>query len=199
MGQFDNSSSRLYFAVGMLRLGLLLLVGLTTSPAWAQTSEGADKKRIDPFEVARKTPLDEKTSNLEKLLSKQRSDVSRTAGFLREARADKDLVRANCLEQKLKLLSALLKLSEASAQKLVEAVANRNDDMVDQSYAKLLIASQRSGAIAAEANQCVGATAVFSGTTEITVNQDEAIGAADPTSSVIPPPVVNTPPVSSSF
>jgi hypothetical protein len=201
IGRIDKNRCRLYWAFVMFRLLALAIALGVNGPAWAQPSERdqSEAKELDPFERARNTPLEKKTANVEAMLSKQRSAVSRTAQFLSDARTERDVVRANCLDQKLKLLSGLLKLSEASSQSLFDAVASQDTDSINQSYAKVLIASQRSQTIAAEANQCVGATAVYSGTTEVTVQRDDSGGAPDPTSSTISPPVVSTPPVSSSF
>jgi len=175
-------------------------VRLPSALAQDQASEGRDaSQEKTPYQLAAETPTAEKQARVEEILPRQRGAVTRVSTLLRDARRDRDILRANCLEQKVKLLTALLKISESAATQMSEAISKDDEQRTSQAYAKILVSSGRSKTILAEAEACVGATAVYSGTTDIEVEVEDGTRNHDPTLPASIPSNVNSPPVSSSF
>jgi len=210
MAGFDSDSGRHYpqrrMRLGFVGIAVLMATGWGSGFGRAQeqpeqppASEEAESQELSPFEVARRTPMAEKRTKTESALRAQRDSQARVSTLAREARTDRDILRSNCLQQKLKLIEALLRISEAASTAMYEALAAGKDDVVDQSFAKILVASERSRSVRSEAEACVGAQAVYSGQTQVDVQIDDSIETPDPTASIPPPPTVGSPPVSSSF
>jgi hypothetical protein len=117
---------------------------------------------------------------------------------LEDARASKDVIKLNCVNEKLTNIKGLLRISEQADVALQEAVARREDQAADHEFTKVAIARQRVDQLRAEAEQCVGLLAFETGPTEVIVEEPADLPALDPTKTVPPPPVVNRPPAASS-
>jgi len=77
-------------------------------------------------------------------------------GLMADARAEKDLVRVNCLEEKLARAAALAAGAERAARSLREAVARRLEG-ADVELAALELAGIRAVEVRAAAGRCIGA------------------------------------------
>jgi hypothetical protein len=211
MSWFDTGLSAAYVAGSMRRtaicLGLSALLFIPAS-AWSQDdpkpedapppseqtdvkSERQDAVRSDsPSSIAgidaASVPLEEKQSRVESMLAEQRKILARVSTLLKEARAAKDIVQLNCINEKLTQIKGLLKISENASVKMYEAIAGNQQDIIDHEFTKITVAHQRSVTLGAEAEQCVGEIAVYTGQTEVTVEIDDDIREDDPTA---PPPV----------
>ncbi len=112
-----------------------------------------------------------------------------------EARKERDLVKLNCVNEKLTQVKALLRIGEQAYVALQEAVARGAEDGAQHEYAKIVIARQRVNELRAEAEQCIGQLAyVVDEKTVVTVETPE--GLPDVTTN--PPvyqPIVYNPPV----
>lgn len=156
----------------------------------------SDQTAIGGIDAA-KIPVEEKQSKVEGMLAEQRKILARVTNLLKEARAAKDIVQLNCVNEKLTQIKGLLKISENASVKMYEAIANAQDDVINHEFTKITVAHQRGVSLGAEAEQCVGEIAVYTGQTEVSVEIDEDVTEYDPTEppgSVLPPVV---PPVAS--
>jgi hypothetical protein len=131
-------------------------------------------------------PTEEKQSKVEGMLAEQRRILARVSNLLKEARAAKDVVQLNCINEKLVQIKGLLKISENASVKMYEAISGAQEDTINHEFTKITVAHQRCVTLGAEAEQCVGEIAVYTGQTEVTVEIDEDIPENDPT---LPPPV----------
>jgi len=210
MSWFDTGTSKAYVAGSMRRtaifLGLSALLCIPAS-AWSQDdpqpeetpppaetdvkSERPDAIRSDsPPSIAgidaANVPLEEKQARVESMLAEQRKILARVSTLLKEARAAKDIVQLNCINEKLTQIKGLLKISENASVKMYEAIPGNQEDIINHEFTKITVAHQRCVTLGAEAEQCVGEIAVYTGQTEVTVEIDEDITEDDPTA---PPPV----------
>lgn len=156
----------------------------------------SDQAAIGGIDAA-SVPVEEKQSKVESMLAEQRKILARATNLLKEARAAKDIVQLNCVNEKLTQIKGLLKISENGSVKMYEAIANAQDDVINHEFTKISVAHQRAVSLGAEAEQCVGEIAVYTGQTEVSVEIDDDVTEYDPTEppgSVLPPTI---PPVAS--
>lgn len=145
--------------------------------------------RID----ATKVPLAEKKVNVQKMISEQQSAQSRATDLLTEARAANDIIQLNCVNSKLTQIKGLLKLSQQSSAAMYEGIERGAEDEINHQYKKIVLASQKTSSLKAEAEQCVGEKSVYSGETKVDVEIDPSTTRSDPTLPVLPPPGPSVP------
>jgi hypothetical protein len=111
------------------------------------------------------TPLLEKASDVpdpDKLTRSTQAltgmrDVLRDAlARLEEARRAKDVVKLNCVNEKLTQIKGLLRISEQSDVALQEAVARQEKTSSEHEYTKVMIAQQKVTQLRGEAEECIG-------------------------------------------
>jgi hypothetical protein len=223
MSWFDSRLSKAYVRGSMRRAAITLTLSsllIIPASAWSQDppppedqpppeqtdvkSERPDAVRSDsPTSIAgidaAGVPLEEKQSRVESMLAEQRKILARVSTLLKEARAAKDIVQLNCINEKLTQIKGLLKISENASVKMYEAISSNQADIINHEYTKISVAHQRCVTLGAEAEQCVGEIAVYTGQTEVTVEIDENITEDDPTrpAPVGPSPII--PPIASAM
>jgi hypothetical protein len=131
--------------------------------------------------------------------------VSRMGGALKdvlakleEARATKDVVKLNCVNEKLTQIKGLLRISQASDTALQEAVARKETSSAEHEYMKVSIARSKVEQLRAEAEQCIGQLAFRTDenlSVDVTVPDD--LPAGDPTTIPPPPWIDSRPPPAS--
>lgn len=190
----------------MRRLTVALLTGvLAYGTALAQEAEtpaadtltaGAPDETLD--EAASLSNADKRT-RAEQMLVEMREALQRATDVLGEARASKDVVQLNCVNEKLVQIKGLLKIGEQSSVRMYEGVAQDASDVVNHEYTKLAVAHQRTLVLRSEADQCVGESTIYTGDTEIEVEVDPSLREGDPTASPYPEVAPETPEVASTF
>ncbi len=193
---FDSGVGPSYVAGPMRRAAIFVgLSALLMVPASAWTQEEDPKPDNSPPPVsygpiggidAAAVPNEEKTSRVEGMLAEQRKILGRVTNLLKEARAAKDIVQLNCINEKLTQIKGLLKISESASVHMYEAISSNQADIINHEFTKITVAHQRCVTLGAEAEQCVGEIAVYTGQTEVEVEVDENVPEEDPTQ---PPPV----------
>lgn len=141
-------------------------------------------------------------------LDEMRQVLSRVLDIHQQARESRDVVKLNCVNEKLISVKGLLKISEQSFLLLQEAIAKGNMSIARHEFGKISMARKKCSQLAGESETCVGEFAVYSGDTDIKVEVDsEKVGgdefALGGTIETIteppPPPEVEPPPSSSDF
>ena len=84
--------------------------------------------------------------------------VDRILSQIEDAQKNKDILRLNCLNEKLGHLRGLLKVVQDAKLGLREAVARENADLEEHHYRKVAISEEQGQVILAEAEACAGAT-----------------------------------------
>jgi hypothetical protein len=122
------------------------LCGLLASPALAQ-NQIVGKPAVLPD--AEK--LEKSAESLHRMKSALKSVLTR----VEEARNEKDVVKLNCVNEKLTQIKGLLKVAEQSDIALHEAIANK-DGAAESEFAKIGIARSKVDGLRNDADQCIG-------------------------------------------
>lgn len=212
---FDKSLEPAYTrrpmrAVGRLFVGLAILLPVYAGAQNAGEGgaevrpEREDAKRSDeapPLDVEGMAALSpkEQQQKTEEMLLSMRDALRRVNDILADARASKDIVQLDCVNEKLTQIKGLLRVGEESSVKLYESMSSGATDVTVHEYTKISVAHQKVLVLRAEAEQCVGEQSVYTGDTEITVEVDEDIPSRDSTQPEPPPPGPEVPPIASKF
>lgn len=89
-------------------------------------------------------------------VGRMRSTLKDVLDKLEEARSSKDVVKLNCVNEKLTQIKGLLRISEASNIQLQEAVARGETTAAEHEFTKVSIARSKVDQLRAEVEQCIG-------------------------------------------
>jgi hypothetical protein len=172
-------------------LALLALSAWTVSPALAQApAQGGLRAEDASGQVPDKEKLTQASADLDQMRAALKDVLKR----LEEARSEKDVVKLNCVNEKLTQVKGLLKIAEQSDVALQEAVAQGEQGSSQHEFAKVSIAKQKVDQLRAEGEQCIGQLAyVVDEKTLVTVETPEDLPDAI-TNPVTQLPVVMNPP-----
>jgi hypothetical protein len=114
------------------------------------------------------------------LMKKATEHVNRVKGALKqvlsrveEARNEKDIVKLNCVNEKLAQIKQILNVAEGAEIALQEAIA-KGDDGANAEYSKIAIARGKADQLRAESEECIGQLAfVVDEKTSVEVQQPE--------------------------
>ena len=150
------------------------------------------------LERAADVPDAEKLKRSNAAVGRMRSVLTEVLGRLEEARATKDVVKLNCVNEKLTQVKGLLRISEQSDVALQEAVAKKDATAAEHEYSKVSIAKNKVEQLRNESEQCIGQLA-FRTDENLTVEVEVPSGlpTEDPTNPPPPPPPTNRPPPAS--
>jgi hypothetical protein len=176
-------------------LAALLLVGAGAARAQgpARTTPAAPT-----LERAAEIPDAEKLSRSNAAVGRMRSVLTEVLGRLEEARATKDVVKLNCVNEKLTQVKGLLRISEQSDVALQEAIAKKDTTAAEHEYSKVSIAKNKVEQLRTESEQCIGQLA-FRTDENLTVEVEVPSGlpTEDPTNPPAPRPPTDRPPPAS--
>lgn len=144
----------------------------------------------------------EKVAKASEHVVKMKAAMKNVLQRVEDARNEKDVVKLNCVNEKLTQVKGLLKVAEQADVALSEAVA-RKDDSADTEFQKISMARAKVDQLRGEADQCIGQLAyVVSSETTVEVEQPDNLPSLDvtrrqpPPEPVVSPPVVRKPPAS---
>ncbi len=114
------------------------------------------------------------------LMKKASSHVTQVKGAMKqvlgrveEARNEKDIVKLNCVNEKLAQIKQILNVAEGAEMALQEALA-KGDAGADAEYSKIAIARGKADQLRTEAEECIGQLAfVVDEKTSVEVQQPE--------------------------
>ena len=118
-----------------------------------------------------------------------RMDASRTGvrRQLETARAQRDVVKTLCLNDKLNQLDVAIRSARERRQSLEAAATRRDADLANHEFTILSVLRQRADQLTAEAQQCIGSEAGFVGDSAVTSQVEPGI-PPDPGKFEPPPP-----------
>jgi hypothetical protein len=116
-------------------------------------------------------------------------------GQVEAAKQDKDIIRMNCLLDKLTQLGAREKIMEQSLMTLQEAVLRQDASTELHEYTRITIVHQKIQELRTEADACVGAETNYVGPTKVVVETPPGLeeGVDQPQPAAPPYPVVDRP------
>lgn len=132
--------------------------------------------------------------------------TQRVEGMAEESRKQKDVIRLNCLTDKVVQANANLNIADKSIQGLQDAVGRNDQGAATHEYTRITIVNQKVQILGAEAEGCVGEELQFVGATKVDVEvapevrKDDATQPADFNAGFErPPATIERPPAASPF
>ena len=191
-----GSKLKWLFAFGVL--GYVATAGAQTPPpagGGAAAGGGADAQ----VGFQRKTQLtpQEQLSESNKHIARMEQASTSVRKMLQEARAQRDVVKTLCLNDKLSQIDVAGR-SARDRRTQLQAAVNRNDaELSNHEFTILTVLRQRTEQLSAEANQCIGQEAGFIGESAVTANIDPNLPTEDPSEYPTNPVIVEPPSCSS--
>jgi hypothetical protein len=152
-----------------------------TPPPGAPAPEGTPPASVDLRVQQRPTLSPQDMLNNAADYQKRISEAgARIQGLVEQARKQKDIIRFNCLADKLVQVRANMNVSEKALSSLQEAVGRQDESTAFHEYTRLTIVNQNVQVLANEAEACVGEDMSYVGATRVDVNV-EGVPTGDPT------------------
>jgi hypothetical protein len=98
-----------------------------------------------------------------------------------QSKRDKDIIRLNCVTDKLVQVRVNLNIAEQSMASLQEAMTRADEGQRTHEFTRLTIVNQKVLVLGAEAENCIGEDLSFVGATRVDVEIDPNIPTYDPT------------------
>ncbi|MFH0902082.1 MAG: hypothetical protein V2A73_15740 [Pseudomonadota bacterium] len=132
--------------------------------------------------------------------TKMQEFMKRVIQLQEVARRNKDVIKLNCVNDKLLQVKQLLNIAESANINLQEAIARNDEDTRHHEFGRITIAYQQATVIGTEAENCIGEDLTFLGPTTVTVEQpaSSADDMGAPEHDMDYPPV-EAPPVASPY
>jgi hypothetical protein len=118
-----------------------------------------------------------------------------------QAKRDKDVIRLNCLLDKLTQVKVNGNIMDQALQGLQDALSRRDDSAQLHEYTRVTIINQKAQVLRSEADACVGAESSFVGKTKVMVEAPQGISdnPDQPPPADQPTTVIDRPPVASPY
>lgn len=114
------------------------------------------------------------------MLTEMRASLRSSLDLIAQARRQKDVVRLNCLNDRVTPMKGVLKVAEDAAQGLQEQAASGDLEAARGSYTKIALARERIATLRVQAQNCVGAESYYGGDTEVTTDVNPQLAGGDP-------------------
>ncbi len=157
----------------------------TPAPRFGVPRSGEEQNLSGPERLARGA------SHLERM----RAVLKTVLKYLEEAREKRDVIKLNCVNEKLTAVKGLLKMSEQADVAMQEALARRDEETGRDEYDKISIARGKVDQLLTESEACVGELSVYAGDTIV-----EMVGGDTgdiPSPPPVTPDIVVRPPAAS--
>jgi hypothetical protein len=129
----------------------VLLLALAAAPTFAQPvgvrPEGRATSLVSDAE---------KPGRCSDAIKRIRVVLREVVGRTEEARKSKDIVKLNCVNEKLTQIKGLLRISEKSEGSMKEALDRREATTAESEFAKVMLARGKVDQLRAEVEQCIG-------------------------------------------
>ncbi|MBI5507418.1 MAG: hypothetical protein HY903_01575 [Deltaproteobacteria bacterium] len=158
----------------------------------------SEPAKHEPQSLVENVPDSEKAARTQEHIARMKEILGKVIKHLEEARDEKDVVKLNCVNEKLTNVKGLLKISEDGDVKMQEALARRNVEEALHEYEKISIARTKCEQLFAESEACVGELAVYAGDTQVEVVV-EGEPPTDMTENVPKISVITRPPAASPY
>jgi hypothetical protein len=175
---------------------ILALLGATA--AFAAVADTSTEAGIDFRKNITLTPQ-ETLSQSKDYYKKMQEIERRILGLQSKAKKDKDMVKLNCVNDKLTQVKGHMTVTDQSMASLNSALGRGDDGARAHEFTRLTILYQKVVTLGTEAEQCIGEDVSYVGATTVDVEIDPSIPPEDPTKPDLPLPDVQRPPEASPF
>ncbi len=185
--------------VRIIAVGVILCFSTGT---FAQSEAPAPVKSTSAIDFGQASKLSdaEKIEKATTYLEEMKGVLGAVLDLLRDARQEKDVIKLNCINEKLTSIKGLIRISEQADITLQEAVAKGERDTATHEFHKIAISHQKVKILKTEAEQCVGELAFAVGKTTVEVEVDkDMVPEQDPTMVDLPETHIIRPPAASPY
>jgi hypothetical protein len=118
-----------------------------------------------------------------------------------QAKADKDVIRLNCLLDKLNQVKVNANMMDQALQSLQDCVSRHDDSAQLHEYTRVTIINQKAQVLRTEADACVGAETNYVGPTKVVVESPAGLTATVDQPPAVAPPltIIDRPVVASPY
>lgn len=107
--------------------------------------------------------------------------VKRIQTLQDQAKREKDIIRLNCVTDKLVQARVNVNIAEQSMATMQESIARNDEGAETHEFTRITIVNQKVTVLGAEAENCIGEDLSFVGATRVDVEVDPNIPQYDPT------------------
>jgi len=132
-------------------------------------------------------------------MDKMQKTLQRVVQLQEVARKQKDIIKLNCVNDKLVQIKGNMNVAESATTLMHEAIARNDEGQRQHEFTRISLVNQKVQVLGTEAENCIGEDLTYVGQTEVKVEVDPTIPEADPTREIHPEPVIERPPVASPF
>lgn len=183
----------------MKKVFFSMMVLLAGGALWAQSSP-EEKAVPGSLGEAASLPDAEKLKRASIMVNEMKQTLGHVVKLLAEAREEKDVIKLNCINEKLTSIKGLIRIAEQAEMALQEAVGRAEKDSSMHEYHKISISHQKIKVLRAEAEQCIGELAFAVGKTSVEVEVDkDQVPEHDPTDIELPDTPIVRPPAASPY
>ena len=152
------------------------------APIAPPSAGGATPGAADVSVKQRPTLTSEEMVNQSREYTKNMNDVLKRIQVLQDqAKREKDIIRLNCVTDKVVQVRVNISIAEQSIAALQEAVTRADEGERTHEFTRLTIVNQKVLVLGAEAENCIGEDLSFVGATKVDVEIDPNIPVYDPT------------------
>ena len=157
--------------------GLALVVGQGIASAQAPTVTPTPPPTDAVLGLQRQVSLSPKEQLIQSEAAVSRMDSARSAvrRQLESARAQRDVVKILCLNDKLNQLDVAIRSARERRAALEGAVQRSDLDLSNHEFTIMTVLRLRSETLSAEANQCVGQEAQYFGNSAVTTTVESTV------------------------
>lgn len=180
---------RLKLAASALAATLVVVGGLAsaqeeqTPPANPEgdAPPAATKSTFDSEAPTANLPSEEKLVAAQKKIERMRGTLGQTTDLLQQVReGDGDILRINCINEKLAAMKGFVKVSEQSYTSLRDAAARDDSAAETHHFSLITISDEKVRDLGEEAQICVGEVQMFVDEAVVDRREDPGIADVDP-------------------
>ena len=167
------SASRRHGSVGAF--ALCALFAWTSTNAFAQQGQPATAPAVETSSPEHIEPPDpeEMIERSNKSLTRMRRALKIVLSKLEEARETKDVIKLNCVNDRLTDVKSMLRISEQADVSLQEALARHDHSKAIHALGTVEANGRKIDQLATESDQCIGLFAFDTAGTTLTVQEPE--------------------------
>jgi len=174
----------MYFRFKVQGILVIALAIVGVSPAGAQTEQKmSDSSGNIQISVERQQQLSpqEQIVESEKVVERIKQVAEGMRGQLEQARAERDVVKTLCLNDKLSQIDVAIRSAKERQLALQSAVDRHDTEMSEHEFTILNVLRQRADQLVGEADQCIGEGGVGaqSGETRVVTSVDPTIAGEE--------------------
>ena len=162
-------------------LNFKLISALCLAAVLSGAGAGAVTTGALPLPKAEKLSHSEMLQRAMGMVEDMRSTLASSVQKRDDAKADGDLVAVNCVGLNLEAMRGLGKISELALKAMQEALAEKNDELVNHEWQKIQIAKSQVDFRKGRVDECVGENVHFTGQFSAEASIDPDIRPDDPT------------------